>query len=472
VHFPVYRTYADNNGRDELDQEVIDRALEQARHSVDRTEGALLDVIARWLGGDAPRDASNPVVRNRHRRAITRFQQLTPPLAAKSVEDTAFYRYGRLLSRNEVGADPGQFCISVQEFHEANGVRAKRFPHSMLATATHDHKRGEDTRARIATLSEIPGEWSAAVREWMQLNAALRTEVASENGTPPSMAPHPADELMLYQMLVGAWPIGLDAGDADGVKAFAERIERWQIKALREAKQVSDWVLPNEEYETACRKFLHAVLETGAHNAFLPKLLAWVERVAPAGAIKSLSQTVLRMTSPGVPDLYQGTDFWDFSLVDPDNRRPVDYAARQQALKSEPEHITDLAGWKSGRLKQQIIHRTLLLHAQEHELFSRGEYLPLQIAGPMAAHAIAFARRCRERWTVVIATHLPARVMAQDGTLAIPPDAWKEAAVTLPAGAPTAWIDIFTGADLGTVSGRLLLSEVLALLPVAVLKAA
>lgn len=469
VHFPVYRTYADANGRDELDQEVIDRALEQARQSVDRTETPLLDVVAHWLGGDAPRDAANPRVRHLHQRAITRFQQLTPPLAAKSVEDTAFYRYGRLLSRNEVGTDPSQFACSVQEFHEANRERMARFPHSMLATATHDHKRGEDVRARIAVLSEIPDEWNAAVRSWMQLNAPLRSEVAGEGGAAPSMAPHAADELMLYQMLAGAWPIGLAPEDRDGVRQFAERVEKWQTKALREAKQVSDWVMPNEDYEAACRRFLFAILDAQPDNRFLPELAAWVERLTPPGVINGLAQTVLRMTCPGVPDLYQGTDFWDFSLVDPDNRRPVDYAARRRALQEAGQVVTGIEDWQHGRLKQQVILHTLQLRARDLELFSRGDYLEIETSGTLASHIVGFARRLPDRSAIVVVPHLPVHILAQDGSPIVPAARWQDTALLCPWAADSAWKDIYTGMTVRVTDGKLMLAEVLAQLPVAVL---
>lgn len=474
VHFPVYRTYADLGGRDETDHQVMEYALEQARQSVDRTEGPLLDVIAGWLGGDMSENATDRRGHNLQQRAITRFQQLTPPLAAKSVEDTSFYRYGRLLSRNEVGSDPGQFCISVEEFHEANKRRADTFPSSMLATATHDHKRGEDTRARIAALSEMPQEWSETVREWRQINASLRTEVPPENGMPSSLAPQPADELMLYQMLVGAWPLELSANDASGINQLAERIEQWQTKALREAKQVSDWVLPNEEYEGACKRFLQAILTPGESNRFLPKLVAFANKLAPVGAAKGLVQTVLRLTSPGVPDLYQGTDFWDFSLVDPDNRRPVDYASRSNALKDAVATVSNVNGWEKGYLKQQIIRHTLALRAQVPELFARGEYVPLTVSGPLKEHVIAFARTSGIHAAIVIATHLPYPLLEQGGTPSLEAAQWKETAILLPnewqnGQQYQGWKDIFTANKLDTVSDRVLLSEVLGLLPVSIL---
>ncbi|HJV52455.1 MAG TPA: malto-oligosyltrehalose synthase [Noviherbaspirillum sp.] len=467
VHFPVYRTYADTHGGDEADRAVLERTLERARHSVDRTEVALLETVARWLSGDEPRDASSRRVRQLHQRAITRFQQLTPPLAAKSVEDTAFYRYGRLLSRNEVGSDPCRFAIGVDEFHRANLARAERFPHSLLATATHDHKRGEDVRARLAVLSELAGEWGRVVHEWMQMNAPARGEVTGENGGAPSIAPQPADELMLYQMLAGAWPIGLDAADVDGVREFAQRIERWQTKALREAKQVSDWVMPNEEYEAACRRFLFAVLDPA--GGFPASLAQWVQRLAPAGVINGLAQAVLRMTAPGVPDLYQGTEFWDFSLVDPDNRRPVDYGARVQALRDADGPVAGVAGWQTGRLKQHIIRRTLQLRARDHELFLRGDYRPLDIDGPQAAHAIAFARRLQDRSALVLATRLPARLLGEDRQPLVPAAAWQDTALLLPDAGNSTWQDIYTGRTVRIVSGRLPLAGALALLPVAVL---
>ena len=469
VHFPVYRTYADTHGGDQIDRAVLDRTLERARHSVDRTEVALLEVVARWLAGDEPRDATSRRVRHLHQRAITRFQQLTPPLAAKSVEDTAFYRYGRLLSRNEVGSDPCRFSIGVQDFHRANLARMEYFPHSLLATATHDHKRGEDVRARLAVLSELAGEWGRMVHEWMRLNAPARSQVPDENGGAASVAPQPADELMLYQMLAGAWPIGLEATDRDGIRGFAERIERWQTKALREAKQVSDWVMPNEAYEAACRRFLFAILDAKPENRFLDSLAQWVARLTPAGVVNSLAQAVLRMTSPGVPDLYQGTEFWDFSLVDPDNRRPVDYAARMRALQDEDSPVAGAADWRSGRIKQRIIRRTLRLRLREQELFSRGHYQPLDIAGQQGAHAVAFARRLKDRAAIVLATHLPARLLGDDGQPVVPAAAWQDTAALVPDVPNSAWQDIYTGRTVRVASGRLPLAEALAVLPVAVL---
>ncbi|GIZ53280.1 malto-oligosyltrehalose synthase [Noviherbaspirillum aridicola] len=467
VAFPVYRTYVDANGCDETDAQVIERALEHARQCVDRTERPLLDVLAGWFGGAAPRDAATPRIRHLHQRAITRFQQLTPPLAAKSVEDTAFYRYGRLLSRNEVGSDPGQFALDVAAFHDANRLRAERFPASLLATATHDHKRGEDVRMRIAALSEMPRDWAETVRAWMAMNAPLRAALTPDDDTPPH-APQAGDELMLYQTLVGAWPLALQPSDAEGLRRFVERVDQWQTKALREAKQVSNWVQPNEAYEAGCRAFLQTILDPAAGHGFLPALCAFVERIAAAGAAKSLAQTLLRMTCPGIPDLYQGTDMWDFSLVDPDNRRPVDYERRRAAMDDAGTGL-QADDWHSGRLKQQLVARTLALRKRDPELFERGEYLPLAVDGPGAGRVIAFLRRAGRRTLLAAAIRLPCGTLADPSSVAPDTEAWRDTLLVLPAECGPQWADTLGDLPLTAADNRLRLSDVFARLPVALL---
>jgi (1->4)-alpha-D-glucan 1-alpha-D-glucosylmutase len=462
VHFPVYRTYAGSDGRDAFDQQAFGKAAHGARQSLQSADRPLLDVIDRWLGGDAPGRFKRSDLRDLCLRAITRFQQLTPPLAAKSVEDTVFYRYGRLVSRNEVGADPARFSIGAQDFHAANAARANCFPHSLLATATHDHKRGEDVRARLAVLSEIPQQWEQTVRRWMSMNAPIGTQKAERR------APLAADELMLYQMLVGAWPLELAESDADGIRAFAARIEQWQTKALREAKRISSWVQPNQDYENACRDFLYGILEPRADNLFVPELAAWVRRIAPAGAVNSLTQTILRLASPGIPDLYQGTEFWDFSLVDPDNRRPVDYAAREKAISCAPPMIAGVDGWTRGELKQAVIRRALDVRAREAGLFAQGEYLPLAVDGVRSTHVIAFLRRHQQRAAMTIATRLPAHITHSEEPF-VPPEIWKDTVVILPDGSNGRWRDALTGNELASQSGRLRLADALSRLPVALL---
>jgi (1->4)-alpha-D-glucan 1-alpha-D-glucosylmutase len=469
AHFPVYRTYADEHGRGAQDRTVFEQASHNARRSLRAADRPMLDMIGAWLGGAAPRDMDNAQVAQRCLRAITRFQQLTPPLAAKSVEDTAFYRYGRLLSRNEVGADPARFSISVQDFHRANSERARLFPNSLLATATHDHKRGEDVRMRLAVLSEMPQRWEQVVRRWMALNTPLRSRVADDCDV-QTIAPQSADELMLYQMLVGAWPVDLLETDHDGVHAFAQRIDQWQTKALREAKRLSSWALPHERYEAACRDFLFGILHNEQNTTFLKELVAWVRHIEPLGVVNSLTHTVLRMTSPGVPDLYQGTEFWDFSLVDPDNRRAVDYEARRRALLDTDAVGISPDAWRGGYLKQQLIRRALGLRAQEAALFAHGAYVPLAIEGPLSANVIAYLRRYQGRAVLTIATRFAAHLV-QGAIPTVPAKMWENTVVVMPESSQSTWSDIFTRKQTESQSGRLRLADVLSVLPVALLHA-
>ncbi|MCL2428713.1 MAG: malto-oligosyltrehalose synthase, partial [Alphaproteobacteria bacterium] len=314
VHFPVYRIYAGPGGISVADSRVLAWAMAGARRTVRTADRPLLELIGDWLSGAQIRDEPAGARRQEHRRAMVRFQQLSAPTAAKAIEDTAFYRYGRLLSRNEVGSDPAQFAVTQPAFHAACSERARRFPRALLATATHDHKRGEDTRARLAVLSELVPEWEAALGRWMRLNAPLRREIDG------ALAPDPADEIMLYQTLVAAWPPGLTPDDRDGMDRFRERVAAWQEKAVREAKRHSEWAAPNPDYEATYHDFLIQTLIPDRAGHLAQDIATFAARIAPAGILNSLAQTLLRVSCPGVPDLYQGTEFWDFSLVDPDNR--------------------------------------------------------------------------------------------------------------------------------------------------------
>ena len=474
VHFHSYRMYAGAAGASEADARELAWAMAGAQRTVRAADRGLLDLLAGWLRGDALRRAPPGVARQEQLRAMVRFQQLSAPTAAKSVEDTAFYRYGRLLSRNEVGADPEQFALTPAAFHSAMEGRRRHFPRGLLATATHDHKRGEDTRARLAVLSEVPAAWEAAVSRWVRLNARHRREV---DGAP---APDAADELMLYQTLVGAWPLGLAADDAAGLAAFRSRVGVWLEKAVREAKRHSEWAAPNDAYEQACRDFLAACLDPAGPAPVAGEIAAVAARIAPAGAVNSFAQTLLRLTAPGVPDLYQGTEFWDFSLVDPDNRGPVDWAARAAALAGAGSPAGHLATWHDGRVKQALIARTLALRARVPGLFAAGSYRRLRIEGPAADHAIGFARLHEGRAVVVVAARLVAALIDRErGTLPVPMVprlAWKGTALTLPRLLHgRRLVDVFGETDrrVGTegTAGRIGLAEVFASLPVALLEA-
>jgi (1->4)-alpha-D-glucan 1-alpha-D-glucosylmutase len=402
VHFPVYRTYAGGLGRDAVDEAVFQQAYARARRHVRIEDRELLADVAAWLGGQSPRGLPPGRVRQARERAMRIFQQATSPMAAKAVEDTACYRYGRLLSRNEVGADPGHLALDVATFHTLCEARARDYPHNLLATATHDHKRGEDARARLAVLSQaaVVPHWASTVTYWRERNAALRVPVDD------APAPSPADEYMLYQALAGAWPLHLAPDDAPGLDAFLERVAQWQRKALREAKRRSRWSRPNEPYEDACERFLAALLAPG--NGFATGLHAFVQRIAAAGAANSLAQATLRLTTPGVPDTYQGTEFWDFSLVDPDNRRPVDFDARRASLAAETSWDALLQDWRRGPLKQRVLRELLQLRARRPALFAHGEYRPLAVTaeGRPCGCLLAFERRFEgESVVVLVARH-------------------------------------------------------------------
>ncbi|GAA0579246.1 malto-oligosyltrehalose synthase [Craurococcus roseus] len=464
VHFPVYRLYITPGGRGADDKRILDWALAGARRTVRATERPLIELLDTWLGGEAPRSLP-PATRRERLAAAVRFQQLSAPTAAKSVEDTAFYRYGRLISRNEVGSDPGRFAVTPAGFHATARARAKNFPRALLATATHDHKRGEDTRARLAVLSEIPDEWAAAVNRWTRLNASLRKDLS--DGPAPGMSA----QFMLYQTLVGAWPLGLDVDDGENLNAFLERVAAWQEKALREAKRRTEWAVPNGEYEAACRDFLFAMMAPDRPSHLGAEIAAFARRIAPAGAVNSLSQVVLRCASPGVPDLYQGTEFWDFSLVDPDNRRPVDWAARREALESGLGPAELLDQWHDGRVKQAVLFRALQLRAAKPDVFTEGAYQPVAVEGPLAGNVLAFARIHRGQAVVTVATRLSAGVLGDSGVPKVPPGLWRGTELILPRVAEGRdWRDALTGTTPAGSGDRLGLEEVLAGLPVALLE--
>jgi (1->4)-alpha-D-glucan 1-alpha-D-glucosylmutase len=465
AHFRVYRIYAGPGGMSDTDRQAMDWALAGARRTVRATDRDLLELVATWLSGDDLRSVPAGSRRQERLRAMIRFQQLSSPTAAKSVEDTSFYRYGRLLSRNEVGTEPAQFAATVASWHALSRARQK-FPRALLSTATHDHKRGEDNRARLAVLSEIPAEWEQALARWMRLNAPLKRDL---NGP----APDAADEVMLYETLLGAWPLDLSPDDEPGLAAFRDRVAAWQQKALREAKRHSSWGAPNDAYEQAATDFLTGVLDPARPAHVVQEIHQFVQRLAPHGALNGLSQMVLRLTSPGIPDLYQGTEFWDFSMVDPDNRRPVDYAARAGALEAGLAPQDLLPDWRNGHVKQAILHRILALRARLPALFAQGNYQKLRVEGPASEHVIAFARPHDERIVITIASRLSARAVLPD-VPCLPASFWKGTSLYVPRshqGRPLT--DVLRPDAEGhppPMSGRLRLETIMAALPVAVLE--
>jgi (1->4)-alpha-D-glucan 1-alpha-D-glucosylmutase len=459
AHMRVYRTYATPDRQSREDEDRLAFAVSGARRTCLPIDRDVVDQVAAWLSGRAGTAAP----RELRAEALRRFQQLSAPLAAKAVEDTAFYRYGRLLSRVDVGFDPANFADGIAAFHQQSRLRAERFPYAMLATATHDHKRGEDVRARLAVLSEIPGEWSTKLDQWIEKTTPLLELVDGE------LAPSRGDVAMLFQTIVGAWPPELSAGDSDGCVAFAKRLVGWQQKALREAKLATDWTAPNESYEAAARQFLTGLFAT---DEWLAEIAVFAHGIAPAGAINGLAQTLLKLTAPGIPDIYQGTEFWDLSLVDPDNRRPVDFRSRMKAVgaTAEIEHLA--CAWRGGWVKQAIIRLALEVRRTNPMLFSAGDCVPLTIEGHAADHVLAFARQHGNAVAVTVVCRLASRLLSANDTIVIPAPAWGETRLHL-AGtiAARTFRDALAGVTLGSETGDIPVSEVLAKLPVALLVA-
>ncbi|MDB5889192.1 MAG: malto-oligosyltrehalose synthase [Polaromonas sp.] len=461
--FRRYRCYNTADSCSDIDRQVLELARDHARRHLRTPDHALLDSVAGWLGLDSP--SATDSSRGTRQRALTRFQQLTPPLAAKSMEDTVFYRHTPLLSRNEVGSYPAQVAAGPLAFHAANVQRAADFPRSLLATATHDHKRGEDTRARLAVLSDIPAEWETQLRKWMHAHEGLRATLPQPGGGLLA-APRPGTEIMLYQALLGAWPPSLAASDADGISAFGTRMAAWLEKALREAKLESSWMLPDTAYEAACQSFLKGLL---ASERFISDMAQLVLRMAPATAANSLTQTLLRLTAPGVPDLYQGTEFADFSLVDPDNRRPVDLAARRSALQQRNPGGADAPADDGGlHQKQHLIRKALEARQRNPDLFCGGDYLPLGVLGQHSRHVLAFARRSGAACAVVVALRHPAQLYAASPQGGV---SWQDTSISLEAGFPRVWRDVLAGTELQTSESALRLADVLPNAAVALLLA-
>jgi (1->4)-alpha-D-glucan 1-alpha-D-glucosylmutase len=385
----------------------------------------------------------------RVRRFALKVQQFTGPMMAKSLEDTTFYRYHLLLALNEVGGDPAAKALPIEAFHRMMQTRAREWPHGMTATATHDTKRGEDARARLLALAELPGEWASAVGRWKILNAPHLVLDGDMR------APSAPAEYMLYQTLLAAWLPG--APDAN----FIDRIQAYAQKASREGKVETSWLNPHQAYEEGLKTFIARILDRSRSAEFLDALETFARRVALLGAINSLSQITLKATLPGVPDFYQGTEFWDLSLVDPDNRRPVDFAARASALASveKPDWGKLAADWPSGRIKLAWTRQLLKLRSELAEVFTEGDYAPLEVTGPHRDHVIAFARR-HGRDAAIVAVGRSMAPMSNAGRLWPAADTWQGSVI----------VKGFTLEGAGK-NGELPLAELFEGLPVAVRRA-
>jgi len=395
--FPVYRIYPHADGTlSSEDEKVVLRAMIAARRRNPSIAKALFDFVRNVLLMRLP-DELTSEDRELCLTFVRKFQQCSGPVMAKGLEDTVFYIYNRLVALNEVGGHPGDFGISQKEFHRLANERQQSHPHSLLATSTHDTKRSEDVRIRLAALSELSGEWKAALKKWSSLNRKLRTKIEGD------IAPSRNEEYLLYQTILGSWPLGeFDRSE------YIERIQQYMLKALKEAKINSSWTEPNEEWEKAVATFIACILDPAQSDAFLADLTAFVARLAPLGALNSLTQVVLKCTLPGVPDFYQGCEVWDLSLVDPDNRRPVDYSKRKQMLQDHRRSSLEslLSEWTSGAIKQQLTHRLLHFRKTYDSFFRDATYHPVAIKGTYAEHALAFERRTSEGRLLVVVSRL------------------------------------------------------------------
>jgi (1->4)-alpha-D-glucan 1-alpha-D-glucosylmutase len=460
ARFPVYRAYLDDQDTDPEDLRLVEETVDKAqRRSVlpDRTVHEFIrDVLLGRIPTEGP-GRPDPELARRFRR---RFQQLTGPVMAKSLEDTLFYRYVRLLALNEVGGDPAHFGVGLEAFHEAMAERARDWQHAMIATATHDTKRGEDARGRLLALSEMPRDWECAVDDFLALTEPLLAALEEVR------APDANDRYMLLQTLLGSWPSELlgETTEDVAIEGFRQRIEEYVRKALREAKRHSSWVNVNEAYEDATLGVVRALLAPG--SALLARFRPLARRLAYAGMITGLSRTVLKCTLPGVPDTYQGTAFWDLSLVDPDNRRPVDHVAQAAALESGGDLGQLLAEWQDGRIKQQVLARLLRDRAGGAALYAEGGYEPLPVTGEQARHIVAFRRAAKGEDLIVAIPRLAAGLVENQS----PPlgrGTWRDTALRAPEGRRR---DVLTGMDAPSGKGGLPLAELFATLPIAVLR--
>jgi (1->4)-alpha-D-glucan 1-alpha-D-glucosylmutase len=476
ANFPVYRTYVSADPQETVsdrDRAYIRLAVAKAKRRNPALSGLVFDFV-RDLLLKVPDDgaASGP---GDHIALLMKFQQTTSPVTAKGVEDTALYLYNRLLSLNEVGSDPERFGVEPAAFHAAMQDRRTRWPHGLSATATHDTKRGEDVRARLNVLSEIPKEWRSHLTRWHRLNRKRKLLVDDQ------LAPGPNVEHFLYQTLLGTWPFS-EMTEPDR-RDYHDRIQSYMVKALREAKTHTSWISPNQAYEDAVSRFITAVLDRARSPAFLDDFSAFAGRVSQLGIYNSLAQLLLKIAAPGVPDFYQGTEFWDLSLVDPDNRRPVDYTARARVQEhllggaDRAELVRELLqSRRDGRIKLYLTMTALRYRREQADSFLRGAYIPLEAAGPQARHLCGFARTYEDQRVIAVVPRLVAGLLPDADTLPLGSEVWGNTGLLLPdALAGARYHHLFTGETLAEsrINGRpaLMMSEMFATFPAALLEA-
>jgi (1->4)-alpha-D-glucan 1-alpha-D-glucosylmutase len=463
VLFPVYRTYVNGDGLSEEDRTYIKAVIEEARGRIPLLLNELNFIekllLLEW------EESLTEEQRGLRLHFVMRLQQLSGPLMAKGIEDTLFYLYNRLLALNEVGGNPGKFGITLNEFHEVNQKQMTAWPHKMNATATHDTKRGEDVRARLNVLSEIPEEWEKQVKTWIEINRPQKSDVRGK------AVPVPNDEYFFYQTLVGSYPF-----DESENESFVGRVKDYMLKSVREAKLHTAWLRPDSAYEEGFLAFVEKVLEPSESNQFMKEFLPFQKWVAGYGIFNSLSQVLLKYTAPGVPDTYQGTEFWDLSMVDPDNRRPVDYEQRISSLKDIKEKaqtdslklIDELFSSKEdGRIKLFLTHKVLQARKENLEVFQKGDYLPVEVVGKFKDHIVAFARSFGDTTAIAIAPRF-FTTLVQPGEYPLGEQVWADTQLQLPQGSSSTWRDAIADQTISG-SGAIAIGQILQHFPVALL---
>ncbi|MFC2042019.1 malto-oligosyltrehalose synthase, partial [Chloroflexota bacterium] len=437
---PVYRTYTRKMAVNTVDRQYIEIAVIEATGRNAWLDAAL-NYLKQVLLLDFPAGFTI-AKKNEWLDFVMRWQQLTGAIMAKGFEDTALYNYHCLVSLNEVGGDPDTGGLSISGFHKWNLMRAKRWPHTLNATSTHDTKRSEDVRTRINVLSEMPDEWERHLQSWMRYNRVKKQKI---NGQP---FPELNTEILLYQTLIGAWPLA-----PEEIMGFKERLKDYMIKAVREAKAFTSWLKINREYEGALLNFIDSILDNSTDNGFLHDFTEFQHKIAYYGALNSLSLLLLKITLPGVPDFYQGTELWDFSLVDPDNRRPVDFTRRKKLLDT----ITDgegknrlslikeiLSSWRDGQIKLYVTYKALNTRCDYSKLFQRGNYLPLKAAGEKQEYVCAFMRSYRGAQALIAVPRLFTK-LNKAGVPPVGEQVWGDGRILLPKSAPKNWLNALIG---------------------------
>jgi (1->4)-alpha-D-glucan 1-alpha-D-glucosylmutase len=463
--FPVYRTYlAPGRPVSDEDRHVIERAISAAKRRNPDIEASVFNFLRDILLFRSPHNLDERA-RAEHTQFVLKFQQYTSPIMAKGLEDTVFYIFNRLAALNEVGGEPQQFGMGLEAFHQRNQDRLRDWPATLLATSTHDTKRSEDVRARMVAISEMPQLWGRSIQRWRTVNRQWKKRIDELD------APDPNEEYLLYQTLLGTWPANArGAAEKTAGTEYVQRIQNYMGKALNEAKINTSWIQPNQEWLAAMHDFIAKILEPSSKNKFLAIFFPVVEEIARHGAINSLTQTLLKLASPGVPDIYQGNDIWDFSLVDPDNRRPVDYNQRRAMLdalaKATPEEL--LQNWPDGRIKMFLTQRLLKFRREQVDLFRQGNYLGLHAGGTFSDCCVSFVREFGGKWIVVMAPRFSSRV-------GFPPmgEKWRDTAVELPETLSlTNAREIFTGHEIRLDGRRVNVADAMSVLPFAVVASA